>query len=101
MGLPISRLLPSKGLSSFHIWGQYMGTPIYGPHHVLSAKNVSSIHIYMGDKYGEVFPIYAFLYRKGRPHLPLFSFSYLGAVSFLNLQFENYFNILDICVVFN
>ena len=28
--------------------------------------------------------------------MPLFS--YLGAVSFIILQFENYFNILDICV---
>ena len=63
-----------------------MGTPpIYGPH-VLSAKNVSSVHIWE-------------LYMAGCfPYIILPLFSYLGAVSFLILQSENYFDVLDICV---
>ena len=64
---------------------------------VLSAKNVSSsIHIW--ELYmAKCFPYMLFYIGKAVvSHLPLFS--YLGAVSFLNLQFENYFNILDICV---
>ncbi len=63
---------------------------IYGNSHIwapCALREKRFFYSYMGDIYGEVFPIYAFLYRKGRPYLPLFSFSYLGAVSFLNLQF--------------
>ena len=44
----------------------------------------------------ECFPYVFFLYGKVVSHMPLFS--YMGAVSFLNLYFEKNFNILDICV---
>ena len=54
-----------------------MGTPIYGPH---SAKNVSIWELYMA----ECFPYMLFYMGKVVSHMPLFS--YMGAVSFLNLH---------------
>jgi hypothetical protein len=76
--------------------GPNMGTPIYGPR-VLSAKNISYIHtweLYMGVFF-PCSPMCAlFIIWGDLSYLPIFS--YLGAVSFQILHFENFFNNLDI-----
>ena len=77
-----------------------MGTPIYGPQ-VLSAKNVSSIHIWELYIYGQLFPIYDFFYMdKNLTHIPLFHIWVQICEPFLHkftiLEFFYYFSYLYI-----
>ena len=92
MGTPIYGRAPCA-LRQKRVFYSYMGA-VHG--HMFSAKNESSIHIWelCMAKFSHI--CFFDMGKVVSHNMPLFS--YLGTVSFIFLQFEKYFNILDNCV---